>query len=197
MALKSTGRPWDARPVTAPPTSTGHPFDVREGTAEDASILLDLFDASIRWMVARGWTAQWGSELFSAVPKRVESVRVWAASGGLRICERDGRPAAAMVVGEAQPYVRPAVEPELYVVVLVGSHEPFARGAGAHLLDRAEDEARALGRGLLRVDCFAGNDGALVRFYEGCGFTRVETFTVGEWPGQVLSRRVLGSGVRP
>ena len=95
-----------------------------------------------------------------------------------------------MVVGEAQPYVRPTSEPELYVVVLVGAHEPFARGAGAHLLSRAEEEARALGRGLLRVDCFAGNDGALVRFYERCGFTPDETFSVGEWPGQVLSRRI-------
>lgn len=68
-------------------------------------------------------TAQWGSTPFSQVPKRVESIQKWSSSGGLRICERDGRPAAAMVLGDAQP-------------------------------------------------------------------TKTETFTVGEWPGQVLERRI-------
>jgi GNAT superfamily N-acetyltransferase len=95
-----------------------------------------------------------------------------------------------MVLGEAQPYVSPATEPEIYVVVPVGSHEPFARGAGAHLLTVADDEARDRNVGLLRVDCFAGNNGALVRFYERCGYSKTETFTVGEWPGQVLERRI-------
>lgn len=163
---------------------------VRVGDESDAWILTDLFDASIDWMVARGLTAQWGSTPFSQVPARVEANRRWATSGGLRICERGGRPAAAMVLGTAQPYVSPATEPELYVVVLVGSHEPFARGAGAHLLTVAEDEARERDLGLLRVDCFAGNDGALVRFYESCGFTRVETFSVDSWPGQLLQRQL-------
>jgi GNAT superfamily N-acetyltransferase len=165
-------------------------FVVRPGDLADAPIVTALFDDSIRWMVARDMTAQWGSTPFSRVPKRVESIQKWSSSGGLRICERDGRPAAAMVLGEAQPYVSSATEPEIYVVVLVGSHEPFARGAGAHLLTVADDEARERNVGLLRVDCFAGNDGALVRFYERCGYTKTETFTVGEWPGQVLERRI-------
>jgi GNAT superfamily N-acetyltransferase len=166
------------------------PFAVRRGDAMDAPILLALFDDAIRWMIRRGLTDQWGSTLFSAVPERVAAVQAWAASGGLRICSRDGRPAAAMVVGEAQPYVPPAAEPELYVVVLVGSPEPFARGAGAHLLATADDEAKTLGRSLVRVDCFAGNGGALVRFYSRCGFTPTDRFSVGDWPGQVLERRV-------
>lgn len=168
----------------------GGDFTVRRGGVEDAPILLDLFDESVRWMVERDLTAQWGSTPFSEAPKRVESIQKWAASGGLRICERDGAAAGALVLGDAQPYVSPATEPELYVVVLIASHEPFARGAGAYLLSVAESEARDRGLGLLRVDCFAGNGGALVRFYEGCGFSRTETFTVGEWPGQVLQRRL-------
>ena len=41
----------------------------------------------------------------------------------------------------------------------------------------------------VRVDCFAGNGGRLVAFYESCGFTPTERFTVGEsWVGQVLVR---------
>jgi GNAT superfamily N-acetyltransferase len=95
-----------------------------------------------------------------------------------------------MVLGEAQPYVAPATEPEVYVVVLVGAHEPFARGAGAHLLEVAVAEARAQGAVRLRVDCYAGNGGALVAFYVRCGFRRLETFRVRDWPGQVLEYRL-------
>lgn len=167
-----------------------HDFVVRTGDESDEPLLLDLFDASINWMVSRGQTEQWGSTPFSEIPARVAAVQKWASAGGLYICERDGRPAAAMVLGDAQPYVSPAVEPEVYVVVLVGSHEPFARGAGAHLLSVADDVARARNIPLLRVDCFAGNDGALVRYYERCGYTRTETFQVESWPGQVLERRI-------
>lgn len=163
---------------------------MRAGGEPDAAVLLSLFDASVRWQVAHGFSGQWGTRPFSEIPARVEAVRRWAAGGGLRICERDGRPAAAIVLGDAQPYVSPATEPEIYVVVLVGAHEPFARGAGAQLLDVAADEARARGIGRLRVDCYAGNGGALVAFYERCGFRRTETFTVGDWPGQVLERIV-------
>jgi GNAT superfamily N-acetyltransferase len=169
---------------------------VRHGDDTDAPVLLRLFDESIAWMVERGLTAQWGATPFSASPERVAAVGRWASRGGLRLCLRDGRPAAAMVLGAAQPYVPPAREPEVYVVVLVGSHEPFARGAGAHLLATADEEARAAGRPLVRVDCFAGNNGALVRFYESCGFVATDGFTVGDWPGRVLERRLRAISVR-
>lgn len=173
-------------------------FDIRRGDEAAAPILVSMFDENIDWMVARGLTAQWGSTHFSELPERVETLRKWAAGGGLYVCEVAGRPAGCLVLGDAQPYVSPAMESELYVVVLIASREPFARGAGAHLLAFAEDEARDRGLGLLRVDCFAGNGGALVRFYEGCGFSKVEQFCVGEWPGQVLSRRVdLSERPRP
>ena len=45
---------------------------------------------------------------------------------------------------------------------------------------------------MLRLDCFAGNDGALVRYYQDAGFSATEQFSVGEWPGQVLQRKVAG-----
>jgi hypothetical protein len=41
----------------------------------------------------------------------------------------------------------------------------------------------------MRVDCYAGGTGDLVRYYERNGFVRTETFTVKEWPGQVLEQR--------
>lgn len=168
-------------------TAASHQHErVRRGDGHDAGVLLALFDDAVRWQVQRGFDSQWGAVPFSELPRRVEAVRRWATVGELWICERDGRPAAALVLGDATPYVPPADRPEVYVVVLVGSHEPFARGAGARLLEFAASRARHRGAEQLRVDCYAGNGGALVRFYERCGFHRSGTFAVDGWPGQVL-----------
>jgi hypothetical protein len=44
------------------------------------------------------------------------------------------------------------------------------------------------------VDCWAGEDGSLVRVYENYGFSRVQEFTVtllaGPWPGMLLAMRL-------
>ena len=162
-------------------------FNVRRAGLADMSILIKLFDDSIAWMVTRGFTDQWGSAPFSASSRQVDRCRVWA-SQTFFVCEVDGRPVAAMVLGKSPDYVRPSVEAEAYILVLVGSHDAFGRGSGRHLLSVADDEARRLNLRKLRVDCFAGNDGALVRFYEGCGYRRSDTFEVAGWPGQVLER---------
>ncbi|MGZ4472507.1 MAG: N-acetyltransferase family protein [Nocardioidaceae bacterium] len=170
--------------------SLSGPFAVRHGSPADVPLVLGLFDEAVRWMVARGATEQWGATSFSSDPKRVSAVEAWASGGGLRVCERDGHPVAAMVLGDAPAYVPRATEPELYVVALVASRTTAARGAGRMLLGVAESEARASGAGLLRVDCFAGNGGALISYYEKAGFERASTFLVGTWPGQLLQRRL-------
>jgi hypothetical protein len=41
---------------------------VEPGSAADGGRLLALFDDAVAWLVARGQTAQWGSEPFSARP---------------------------------------------------------------------------------------------------------------------------------
>ncbi len=105
------------------------------------------------------------------------------------LCESEGVTVGALVLDDAPAYVPAAFEPEVYVLVLVTAHRPDAKGAGAFLLDVAVAQADADGVGLVRVDCFAGNGGALVRFYESCGFQRLTTFDVDGWPGQVLGRR--------
>ena len=58
--------------------------------------------------------------------------------------------------------------------------------------DRAEVIARARAAGVqrLRVDCYGGGTGALVRFYESCGYERLSTFDVDGWPGQLLGRNL-------
>jgi hypothetical protein len=48
---------------------------------------------------------------------------------------------------------------------------------------------------LVRVDCYAGDDQALVRYYESQGFRRVRPFVVEltgdrSWPGQLLEDRL-------
>jgi GNAT superfamily N-acetyltransferase len=165
-------------------------FSVRLGDAGDVQLVLSFFDAAVRWLVARGNTAQWGTEPFSTNPPRIAAAEAWAASGGLRIAERDGVGVGALVIGDAPEWAPPAVEPELYVISLVTSRAPEARGAGRFLLGVAEDEARDRGVPMLRVDCFAGGDRALVKVYESAGFTPTVTFMVGDWPGQVLEKRL-------
>lgn len=172
-------------------------FDVRSGSLADAPLVVDLFDRAIGWMVERGLTDQWGSELFSTDPKRLDAVARWISEGDLLVAEHDGLPVAAIVLGAAPEYAPPATEPELYVVALVASRSPEARGAGRRLLAEAELEAARRGVRVLRLDCFAGNGGRLVEYYRGAGFRPTEPFTVGDWPGQVLERAVCPTSEQP
>lgn len=163
---------------------------IRAGGPHDADAVLAMFDGAVAWLVERGRTGQWGSTPFSQVPERVAMVAEKAAGGGMMIAEVDGVPAGCLVVGAPMPYVEPAAEPELYVQVLVTDRARAGHGVGRALLQWARAEAVRRGARLLRVDCYAGDDGALVAFYESCGFTREEEFTVGAWPGQVLAMRL-------
>ena len=163
------------------------PFSLRVATLEDTAPILELFDDAVVWMNSVGNTQQWGTTPFSGDPKRAAAVALWAGSGAAVIATRGDVPVGAMAVGEATPYAPPATEPELYVVSLVARH---GSGAGRVLLGCADVIARELGVSLLRVDCYAGGDQALVRFYESAGYTRTRQFDVQGWPGQVLERRL-------
>ncbi|ADB30986.1 GCN5-related N-acetyltransferase [Kribbella flavida DSM 17836] len=167
---------------------------IRAGHLHDVPAVLALLDGATEWLVAIGRTDQWGTEPHSTNPRRVEQITGFAADGGLWIAERDGAVVGALAVGAAMPYVPAATEPELYVRLLVTDRAAKGSGIGTELLDHALVLARQAGVGLVRVDCFAGGDGALVRYYEKQGFTRTESFGVpvkgSVWPGQLLARRV-------
>jgi GNAT superfamily N-acetyltransferase len=167
---------------------------VRPGHQDDVAAVLGLLDGATAWLVANGRTDQWGTEPHSTNPRRIEQITGFADDGGLWVAESDGRVVGALAVGDAMSYVPPATEPELYVRLLVTDRAASGSGIGRDLLEHARDLARELGVKMLRVDCFAGGDGALIRYYEKQGFTRAEAFAVpangAEWPGQVLFQRL-------
>lgn len=157
-------------------------MNVRPGGPADVAIVLGLLDEAVRWLTSRGRTGQWGTEPFSTNPKRVEQLASWADD--LHIAELDGEPVGAMALGDSPEYVPPSDVPEVYVTALVGSRR--GRGAGRWLLARARAIAEERGVDRVRVDCYAGDDRALIGFYVSAGFTPTTPFTVGTWPGQVL-----------
>jgi len=169
-------------------------INIRRAGRDDVPAVLALLDGATEWLVARGRTDQWGTEPHSANPRRVAQITAFA-DDGLWVAEADGRVVGALAVGDAMPYVPAATEPELYVGLLVTERGSAGHNLGGELLDHARELARTAGVGVLRVDCFAGGDGALVRYYEKQGFTRDVEFAVprvndSDWPGQVLVQRL-------
>jgi len=168
---------------------------IRVGGREDVPLLLRFGDEAVAWMNARGNTGQWGTEPWTGNDKRREGFERRAGTGGLRVLEdEDGTPLGAMVITEErQPYVPEAEERELYVNFLITSRRHVGRGVGRMLVERAKLEAAERGIDLLRVDCWAGEGGNLVKVYEGYGFRRVQEFTIaeaGDWPGMLLAMRL-------
>ncbi|MFF8598872.1 GNAT family N-acetyltransferase [Streptomyces sp. NPDC015232] len=170
---------------------TGNMIDIRRGGPADVPAMLAIFDSAVVWLNERGITAQWGTEPFSARPKTVEAIEKLVAEGEPWLAEIDGVPVGTLTL-TPQPgaYVPPAAEPERYVRYLATDGRRHGHGVGAALLAHAAEETRRAGVSLLRVDCYAGSEGRLVRYYERQGFTPTDAFTVGDWPGQVLERRV-------
>ena len=164
---------------------------IRSGDSGDADTLLRFFDEAVGWLVARGSSKQWGTEPWSGVPKRVERVKGMAADPGLRIAMVDGEPAGALIVSEEHDVHVPAVdERELYIRLLITSRRFIGQRIGGRLIEYALDEARRRGIDLVRVDCWAGGDGELQRYYESQGFKPTVRFNVEEWVGQVLEQRL-------
>ncbi|WP_073480204.1 GNAT family N-acetyltransferase [Streptoalloteichus hindustanus] len=153
-----------------------------------------MFDDAVAWLVAHGRSGQWGDKPWSSNPERVEFVQKTAAEDGFWIAEIDGNPAGTLCVAEEPTrYITPADERELYVRLLLTAREYAGHRVGSTLLDHARDIARERGIDLVRVDCYAGGDGSLIRYYTRNGFTPTERFHVGDWPGQLFEQRLGGT----
>ncbi|KAK4224641.1 hypothetical protein QBC38DRAFT_485017 [Podospora fimiseda] len=103
-----------------------------------------------------------------------------------------------------QPHLREATSSAakeekgfMYLDILVTDFSeatrPYRRGAGAALLQYAKNwVGKELGMQVMYVDCWAGNEGKLVSFYEAQGFERVDGFVVEKpdneekWSGMLL-----------
>jgi GNAT superfamily N-acetyltransferase len=165
-------------------------FTIRPGGPGDFETLLGMFDDAVAWLAERGSEGQWGTEPWSTIPKRAERVREMAGWPGFSIGEIGGEHAGALILGEAMPYVPPADEPEVYLRLLLTSRRFAGHRVGSRLIEFALTEARERGVGLVRVDCWAGGDGALKRYYESQGFKPTEQFDVDGWPGQLFEQRL-------
>jgi GNAT superfamily N-acetyltransferase len=165
---------------------------IRPGDESDLPTILTIVDEAIVWMVSQGNTRQWGTEPWTGKPLKEDNLLNLIRTGELWMAELDGEPAGAMIVSD-QPmaYIKPVDEPELYVKLLVTSRRHAGNKIGEQLLAKAKAEAVVKGVSLMRVDCYAGHTGELVKYYERNGFVRAETFTaIPNWPGQVLSQRL-------
>lgn len=155
------------------------------------STVMALIDEAITWLVARGNIEQWGAESWSSQPRKVESLRKKVEEADLWIAMLDDAPVGALITGDKpSDYVEPVDEPELYVRFLLTSRQYAGREVGARLLAHARSLAADQGVALIRVDCYRGGDGSLIRYYERNGFVSSHPFSVGEWPGQVLEQRL-------
>jgi RimJ/RimL family protein N-acetyltransferase len=157
--------------------------------------LLSLFDQAVGWLTARGRTDQWGSRPWSQREDARRLVARLAASPGLVLAveDVDGRESVVgALVLEDHPtsYVPPAGEPERFVHLLITARTAAGRGIGGLLLDHARSQCRQARVELLRVDCFAGGEGELVRWYEQQGLRAVQRLDVDGWPCQLLEQRV-------
>jgi GNAT superfamily N-acetyltransferase len=169
---------------------------IRPGGPGDVPAILALGDEAVAWLNARGNTQQWGTGPWTGNQRREAFLRDQANGCGMRIAQdQDGTVLGVLVITETrQAYVPAADERELYVNLLLVSRRHSGRGIGAALMQHARQEAAARGIDLIRVDCWAGDDGSLVRVYEKYGFSRVQEFTVtlptGDWPGMLLAMRL-------
>ncbi|MEU1492148.1 GNAT family N-acetyltransferase [Streptomyces sp. NPDC005776] len=166
---------------------------IRPGVPADAPAVLDMLDGAVAWMNGRGNTQQWGTTPYSRKPGGAERVRRYMTDQTPYVAELGGTPVGAVVLDDGpnpQMPIAVAGEPERYVRLLISDRRHAGLGVGAALLAHAAEETRRAGVELLRVDCWAGGGGELVAFYERNGFTPTTPFMSGEWPGQVLARRV-------
>ncbi|MDH6126233.1 GNAT family N-acetyltransferase [Kitasatospora sp. GP82] len=172
---------------------------IRTGGPDDSAGLLELLDGAVAWLVSLGRTGQWGDQPWSSRPPAVDRVHAYTNDADtflVRIAEdSDGTAIGCCVLSEeANEYATAVEERELYVRNLVTDRSRSGSGIGKALIADAIEEARRRGIGLLRVDCYAGDDRRLVGQYLRLGFTPTDTFEVqlpsGPWPGQILEIRI-------
>ncbi len=151
----------------------------RTGSTSDTDSVLALFDANVEWLVEQGRPDQWGSDPWSASPKKAGFVRDLLSSGVVTIVERDGEVVGASVVTDhPMPYVPALDEAERYLKLLIASPAHRGEKIGHRLIALAREHTITEGVDLLRVDCWSGGDRRLVSYYANEGFTPTQEIEV-------------------
>jgi hypothetical protein len=164
-------------------TPSNH-ISIREATPADTEFIIASFDAALPYLASIGSEGQWGTEPFSERKWFRDEIRgfvecdrdmqngvAWIADVEIEHEEghRETKPAGAIVLtttGHHEPQsVSPPVR-EVYVKFLITDRRlgVASKGVGARLLDFAKDETRREGIKLLRVDCWGGGNGGLVKY---------------------------------
>ncbi len=172
---------------------------IRDGGPDDIPVILGMLDSCVEWLVGAGASPRSGGRSRCRRARgRWRSVARYIDEGSAFVAEADGVPAATLTLTDAPgaylARLPPPGEPERYIHWLASDRRFKGHGVGSALLAHAAEHTRRAGVALLRVDCYAGDDRALVAYYEANGFTPTETYSAGangDWPGQVLAMRVL------
>ncbi|KAH0598460.1 hypothetical protein MHUMG1_03758 [Metarhizium humberi] len=189
---------------------------------DDAQFIMAAFDSTIPYLRSIGAARMWGEKPFSEMDgfeqETVESVHKSEREDdplniliaeveqgqrpptrvGLAMMREDSLPAHITEREEMKPEADQAKQ-FIFLEVLISDYRttPLHKGAGAALIEAAKRRGREKNKDALYVDCWAGNDGKLNRYYEGRGFERVGDFSFarasGElWPGTLFRMRLSG-----
>lgn len=162
-------------------------FSIRAARSGDSDVLfiLDCFDSTLTFLAGIGSGEQWGARPFSKRPEMVQFIQDCVISSNndktdqnAYIVEKRGEelvPCGAVIVDSSFPdYLIENNDAMknladltnfLYLNVLVTHKGPsqLAKGAGDALIDHVKAEARRRNNQTILVDCWNGNDGALIR----------------------------------
>jgi len=188
----------------------------------DPELFVDMMDSQIPWLSSIGSSGQWGSlPIREARPnivsrpqdwiKRSEEQKAWCREWCRAFVaevpapgEMDTKkavPAAALVLETVSAsYVRDLLpeqdeaDPFVYVAFIMSNRRvaEASKGAGAALLEVARQQAQEVGVRRICLDCYAGNERKLIRYYQSQGFKLIGDFKSDEkeWPGAVLELRL-------
>lgn len=149
----------------------------RRARLDDLPAVLDLLTEAARWARDRGVERWW------EVPFPEGRVRPGLLRGEVVVVERDHAPVATLTLTREDPLMWGEEPPVAGYLHRLASRRSLAgRGLGAAMIDWADAEVGRWGRGQLRLDCLAANDG-LVRYYLAQGFHEVRR-VVGRVPGE-------------
>lgn len=167
-------------------------LEIRIAQAQDLPEVLGLFDDAVAWLNARGVTGQWGTMPFSVSSRSQPRFMGWIGAGALFVARQDGRIVGTIALAEQPPTYAAHFWPAFpatayYLEAFATARDRAGEGIGRALLAWAEDYTRQQGKDTIWLDCWADSPG-LVAYYQRAGYTPMNTFSVGEWRGQLFHK---------